>query len=84
MTQIQQSHSQLADIALQTFLESLLTEDQETYMGPVAKQKPSQTIPAHWLSCPANLDAPVQQSDEQLNKNGTNPATIPKPKWLKR
>ena len=62
--QNQQSNIQFADSALQTSLECLLMEDQETHTGQVTNVLPSHQKPTHWLLSQANSHTLEQQSEE--------------------
>ena len=83
VTENEQSQLQFTDSALQTSLQSFSTEKWDTNTRSVSEEQPSQATPTYWLLSPSKPHMPVQQSDEQPNKESSNLVAISKAKQLK-
>ena len=72
---IQNEHDplQVVDMALQSFIEILLMDDQDTITGTTAKKQPSQATAPHWIPSLASPHTPAQQYKEHMEPNPKRP-----------
>ena len=76
--QDQPETTQVVDSALQTSIDSLLTEDQEAVSDTVDDTPTEQSTTEHWLPSVANSHAPVQKGEAYTGNTHTTPHQEPR------
>ena len=85
--QDQQETIQVADIVLQTLINSLLTEDQYQCTDPAPEEQKKLAIAPYWLPSATNSHIPAQQYEEATHVNppqdpkSSSYTSLQKPLW---